>query len=167
MIQLAGKFWKAAPPFLRAFLARRMHPTFTSSAAGIITNECGEVLLLDHVFRPLSGWGIPGGFLDRGEQADAALRRELVEETGLVITDIELYRVRTIERHIEVVFTAKATGEPRILAREITAARWFAVDAMPVEMSIRQQRMIREALKAEPPGWAGGLADEEIKNPSA
>lgn len=146
LIEVAGKFWKVIPHGFRAFLTRRIQATFTSSAAGIITNDRGEVLLLDHVLRPKSGWGVPGGFLDKGEPAEDALRREIKEETGLDITHVELYRVRTIRRHIEVIFTARATGEPQVQSREIIAAKWFAVDDIPKEMSLRQHFMIRAAL---------------------
>lgn len=34
-------------------------------------------------------WGIPGGKIKWGESSEAALRREIVEETGLTIADIE------------------------------------------------------------------------------
>ena len=149
MLEITGKVWKVMPRSLRSFVTRGVQPTFTCSAAGIITNAKGEVLLLDHVLRPASGWGIAGGFLNKGEQAEAALRREISEETGLELTNIELYRVRTLKRHIEVIFTAKSTGDPSVQSGEIREARWFPIDAMPGEMSLQQQFMIRAALGYE------------------
>lgn len=140
------------PRTLRAFVTRQIEPTFTCSAAGIISNDEGCVLLLDHVLRPASGWGIAGGFLNEGEQAEAALRREISEETGLELTDIKLYRVRTLKRHIEIIFTAKSSGHPQVKSREIREARWFAIDKMPGEMSLQQQFMIRAALGEEDDG---------------
>lgn len=145
-IELTGKFWKVIPRSVRTFLSRLIEPTFTSSAAGIITNEEGEVLLLDHVLRPLSGWGIPGGFLEKGEQPEAALRREIMEETSLELGDVRLYRARTLRRHIEIIFTAKAFGDPTVNTSEIRQARWFAIADLPPEMNIDQQFMIRRAL---------------------
>jgi ADP-ribose pyrophosphatase YjhB (NUDIX family) len=149
IMEMTGSLWKVMPRGMRAFVTRRVQPTFTCSAAGIITNENGEVLLLDHVLRPASGWGIAGGFLDRGEQAEAALRREISEETGLELTNIKLYRVRTLKRHIEVIFTASSTGTPGVNSGEIREARWFRVSEMPGEMSLQQQFMIRAALETE------------------
>ena len=56
---------------------RLAHPRFAVTAGAVITDARGRVLLLKHRFRPGAGWGMPGGFLERGEQPDAALRREL------------------------------------------------------------------------------------------
>jgi 8-oxo-dGTP diphosphatase len=149
LIRIVGKIWKVIPRQMRTWLTRRFQTSFTVSAAGIITNERGEVLLLDHVLRPVSGWGLPGGFLERGEQPEKALRREIREETGLNLTDVSIYRVRTLRRHIEIIFMAKGVGEPRVLSREIKEAGWFEVEEMPGEMSLDQQFVIRRALLAD------------------
>ena len=63
MRDFLGKFWKLTPRFLRLRLIRASQKKFTASAAAIITNERGEVLLLDHYLRPGASWGFPGGFL--------------------------------------------------------------------------------------------------------
>ena len=146
LITVAGIFWKVIPRDLRTWLTRRFHPTFTVSAAGIITNEKRQVLLLDHVLRPVSGWGIPGGFMESGEQPDTALRRELREETGLELSDIVIHRCRTHGRHIEIIMTATGVGEAEVKSREITRLGWFDVENMPPEMSLDQQFLIRKAL---------------------
>src|SRR5207245_11724283 len=91
----------------RTKITRSIQVRFTVSAAGIITNEKGQVLLLDHVLRPVSGWGVPGGFLNFGEQAEAAFRREVQEETGLIVTDVSIRRIRNFKRHIEIIILSK------------------------------------------------------------
>src|SRR6478672_5036111 len=99
-----GKIWRAAPPFVRTYVVRATQKTFTVSVGAIVTNAEGKVLLLDHVLRPASGWGIPGGFINTGEQPAEALKRELAEEIGLEIKEVELLRVRTFHRHVEILF---------------------------------------------------------------
>jgi ADP-ribose pyrophosphatase YjhB (NUDIX family) len=116
------------------------------SAAAVVTNDAGQVLLLNHILRPDSGWGIPGGFIDRGEQPEETLRREIREETGLELEDVRMYRVRTLGRHIEVIFTARGVGDPKVMSREITELAWFDVDKMPYEMSVDQQFLVKNAL---------------------
>lgn len=142
-----GKIWKVLPRRGRQWISRSVQVKFTVSAAGIILNERGEVLLLDHVLRPDSGWGVPGGFIEKGEQPEAAFRREVREETGIKVRDVVLHRIRTLGRHIEVIFIANGVGEPEVKSPEIKKLAWFAPDALPPEMSLDQQFLISNALK--------------------
>lgn len=146
LMDLLGKVWKVLPRRARQRISRSVQSKFTVSAAGIITNEKGEVLLLDHYLRPDSGWGVPGGFMEKGEQPEAAFRREIREETGLEIRDVEIHRVRTLGRHIEVIYTAHAAGKPEARSREIRESRWFAPDDIPKEMSLDQQFLVQNAI---------------------
>ncbi len=44
--------------------------------------------------RPLKGyWSLPGGLVETGESLDAAVRREVLEETGLRVKPVEMYGV--------------------------------------------------------------------------
>lgn len=146
LMDLLGKVWKVLPRRVRQRISRSVQFKFTVSAAGIISNEKGEVLLLDHYLRPDSGWGVPGGFMEKGEQPEAAFRREIREETGLEVRDVEFHRVRTLGRHIEVIYTAHATGKPEAISREIRESRWFAPEDIPKEMSLDQQFLVQKAL---------------------
>lgn len=148
---IAGRIWKVMPRRLRVLVSRSIQTKFTVSAAGVIINESGEVLLLNHVLRPDSGWGVPGGFLEPGEQPEAGFRREIKEETGLDLRDVSIYRARTLKRHIEIIFMAKAVGEAEVLSKEILELGWFDSSTVPSEMSLDQQFLVRRAL-----GWDDG-----------
>ena len=144
LIKGIARIWKLLPRGGRVFLARLTQKKFTASVAGVVTDEKGRVLVLDHVLRPASGWGLPGGFMSHFEQPAEALIRELKEETGLDIEDLELYRVRTLKRHLEFIFTARAQGKGEVKSREITAVRWFDPKELPPEMNVDQQFLIRK-----------------------
>lgn len=146
IIDLVSKTWKLLPRSVRTAVTRIFQPKFTVSAAAIVFNDEGKVLLLDHILRPYSGWGVPGGFIDAYEQPEAALRRELKEETGIELRDVTLYRCRTIKKHIEIIFTARAVGEAAVNSLEIRRLMWMSLDEMPPEMSLDQQFMIKKVL---------------------
>ncbi|HMM79880.1 MAG TPA: NUDIX domain-containing protein [Pyrinomonadaceae bacterium] len=144
LLKKLARIWKLLPRDGRVFLARITQKKFTASVAGVITNEDGRVLVLDHVLRPASGWGLPGGFMKHFEQPVEALRREIREETGIELSEIELYRTRTLKRHIEFIFTARANGRGEVKSREITALEWFDPANLPPEMNVDQQFLIRK-----------------------
>jgi 8-oxo-dGTP diphosphatase len=146
--KLAAKIWKNLPSVLRIKTIRLTQKKFTASVGAVVTNERGEVLLLDHIWRPGSGWGMPGGFIEHGEQPEEALKREISEETGLELKNIGLFSVRVVERHIEFIFSAEAAaaGKAEVKSSEITAAKWFAPDIMPNEMSSTQKKIIGKVL---------------------
>lgn len=146
---LANFIWRKSPLFLRRRLVRSVQSKFTTSVGAVIFNEENKVLLLDHVFRPASGWGIPGGFMEHNEQPEAALRRELREEADLELRNLRLLSVRTIGKHIEIIFRADAAGEARANNFEINAAGWFRPDEMPAEMSRSQKKLIKKVLDSE------------------
>ncbi len=141
--------WKRLPAGLRRWSVRASNAKFTVTAAGIIVNNEGKVLLIKHRFRAGSGWGIPGGFLEAGEQADAALRRELREEIGLELEQLRIFTARTFKRQnqIEVVFLAKASGEPQPGSIEVERVEWFSPESLPDALPSDQKKLIGSALQ--------------------
>jgi len=141
-----GFAWKILPPWLRLRIIRTTQQKFTVSAAAVVTNAEGKVLLLNHLLRPYSGWGLPGGFLSAREQAEDAIKRELLEETGIAIENVEMFRVRTVARHIEILFRATASSEGSVQSREITDLGWFDVDDLPEGLPASQKAIVRSVV---------------------
>ena len=149
--RLLAVVWVNTPGFVRRWGVRLTQPRFTVTAGAVILDERGRVLLLRHVFRRGSGWGIPGGFLARGEQPDDAIRRELREETGLALEEVELAFVRTLARpqQVEVIFRCRmqsAALSGREDSLEIDRAEWFERAALTDLLSPDQRRLIARAL---------------------
>ncbi|HSK72087.1 MAG TPA: NUDIX hydrolase [Pyrinomonadaceae bacterium] len=141
------KIWQSLPPAFKLKITRLSQDKFTVSAAAIVLNEKGEVLLLDHVFRSQLSWGLPGGFIEHGESPEEGIRREIYEETGLELENLGILRVRTINRHIEILFRATAKGKAEVKSREIKAAGWFKPDDLPEKISHVQKNLIKKFLE--------------------
>lgn len=131
---------------LRTSVVRLTQKNFTVSVGAVVVNDEEKILLLDHVLRPGSGWGIPGGFIKENEQPEQAVKREICEEIGLEIEAIELIRVRTTNRHVEILVHARGRGEGKPKNFEIMQVGWFAFDEMPPEMHHSQKQLIQEVL---------------------
>jgi len=68
------------------------HPPL-ATVGGLIFNSKNEVLMI-RTHKWSDKWGIPGGKIKWGETSEAALRREILEETGLKISDIKFALVQ-------------------------------------------------------------------------
>lgn len=141
-----GFAWKMLPSWMRLKIIRATQQKFTVSAAAVVTNREGKVLLLNHLLRPYSGWGLPGGFLTAFEQPHDAIKRELLEETGIQLARLEMIRVRTIKRHVEILFRAESDGEPSVQSREIIELGWFSMDDLPAGLPLSQRFVIQQVL---------------------
>ena len=130
---------------------RLAHTRFTVTAGAVIFNDKGEVLLLKHRFRAGSGWGLPGGFMEKGEQPIDALRRELREEIGLELDDVKVFAARSFKKpkQVEVLFRARANAQVKSQTVEVERAEWFAIDALPEGLPRDQRVYIERAAKTD------------------
>lgn len=144
--------WRHAPRKLRRWGVRAVEPHFTVTAGAVVTDNRGRVLLLKHNFRAGSGWGIPGGFIEKGEQPEAAIRRELREEVGLEVEDAKLVAARTLKvaQQVELLYRCRAldgdSREAKPQNMEIKRTGWFDAESLPPELSDDQRRLIKTAL---------------------
>ena len=61
-----------------------------AAVGGLILNAAGELLLVRRARDPGKGrWGLPGGFVDRGETIEEGLIREVAEEDGAPCEPLE------------------------------------------------------------------------------
>ena len=87
--------------------------------------------------------------MEPGEQPEEAIRREIREETGIELTDVSFYRIRTLKRHIEVLFRAETTSKGEVKSMEIKQVKWFAPADIPREMNLDQQFLIQKIFQTD------------------
>jgi 8-oxo-dGTP diphosphatase len=85
---------------------------------------------------PLKGyWSLPGGILEVGETLDEAIRREVREETGLVVEPVEVVELferimrdaegRAEYHYVLVDYLCRVTGGKLEAADDASRAQWF------------------------------------------
>lgn len=104
----------------------------------------GRLLLLRRLRHPEAGhWSIPGGKIDFLEPIEDALRREVAEETGLMLGKLRLLCVTdqidtdTPEHWVAPTYLAESfTGEPVNLEPEKHGGMdWFDLEALPAPLA--------------------------------
>jgi ADP-ribose pyrophosphatase YjhB (NUDIX family) len=140
----------------------RLRRGMTLGAQGVVIDEAGRVLLVQHSYRP--GWFFPGGGVEWGETMEEALVRELYEEVGVSLTGppklhgmfsnnaifpgdhIALYLVRDWTRN----------GDYR-QKEEIAETGMFAVGSLPEALDQGTRRRLTEIVEGIPitSQWSG------------
>jgi 8-oxo-dGTP diphosphatase len=113
-----------------------------------------SVLLIERGLEPFAGkWALPGGFVRMDEDLDAAVRRELQEETGLEKVFLEQLRAFGApgrdprERVVTVAWVAlvKLLDHRVRAATDARRAAWFAVDDLPA-LAFDHETIVQAAL---------------------
>ena len=102
--------------------------------AGALFEMDGGVVLVQRDIEPGYGkWTFPGGFVERGEQAEAAAEREVLEETGLEVRVSSIVGLYSYEGQIPAiaVFRAEVTGGEPSPLDETMDVKTFSRDALP------------------------------------
>jgi ADP-ribose pyrophosphatase YjhB (NUDIX family) len=101
---------------------------------GAIFELDGGVVLIQRSIDPGYGkWTFPGGFVERGEVAEAAAVREVLEESGIDIEVTGIVGLYTYSGQIPAiaVFSGRVTGGEPTPLDETMAVRSFARDELP------------------------------------
>lgn len=113
-------------------LWRVQQPKFTAGAVGVVFNEQGQVLLVEHVFHPYAPWGLPGGWIDRNENPSQTVIRELQEELQLTVEANTLLIVEVdFGNHFDFAYFCDAKSAVGQLSSELLDHRWYDIDALP------------------------------------
>ena len=101
------------------------HPPLATVGA-LIFNRASEVLMI-RTHKWSDRWGIPGGKIKWGETSEAALRREIKEETNLTVKAIQFVLVQDCihskefyrDAHFVLLnYTCRCAGKPKVILNE-------------------------------------------------
>ena len=105
------------------------------SPAIIVLVENGDTLLLARSARfPLPFFSVLAGFVEPGENLEAAVHREVMEETGIAVKDVRYFGSQPwpFPDSLMIAFTARyESGKIEIDDKEIVEAGWYRADNLP------------------------------------
>jgi len=134
------------------------YPTgpFAIGVGGIVIHE--EKVLLVKVTYGHQGWILPGGYVRPTETIGDAVRREVLEETGLIVEPLELVSVRSRitegRNDLYATFLVKVVGgELKPDGRETVDARYFTLAEMEDRKDVPRLNtyIVRRVLEAQRP----------------
>lgn len=101
----------------------------------------GSILLVERGGHPLKGyWSLPGGLVETGESLDEAVRREILEETGLRVKPVEMFEVferimrdargRAEYHYVLLDYVCKVTGGKLQAGDDVARVKWVPRDRL-------------------------------------
>ena len=119
-------------------VARVIAPRQPVGAVGAVFDDQGRVLLVEHMFRTDFPWGLPGGWIERGEDPRQTVAREIGEELGLSVDvgplllseQVPIASRSTHPRHLGLAYCCRLTGGTCLTTSEVVSVEW----ARPAEI---------------------------------
>jgi ADP-ribose pyrophosphatase YjhB (NUDIX family) len=117
----------------------RRYPDRPLLGVGAVVFHGGKILLIERGKEPLKGWWtVPGGLVETGERLEAAVRRETLEETGLVVKPVAVAALfqrimpdaegRTEFHYVIVDYLCELEAGTVQAASDVAKAGWFTLD---------------------------------------
>ncbi len=135
----------------------REYPEHPLVGVGAVVVQDGKILLVQRGKEPRKGvWSIPGGLVELGEDVKDALRREVLEETGLRVEPVELFEIvdaiendekgRIRFHYVIVDFLADCAADEPVPGSDVLDSQWFSLDDLP-EMTSSAKTVIDKAAR--------------------
>jgi len=129
----------------------RRYPSRPFLGVGALIFDSAKILLVERGKEPFKGyWSLPGGILEPGEKLEDALRREVLEETGLEVEPLSIFEIferimpdemgRAEYHYVLIDYLCRPVGGRLQAASDASGAAWVA------QRSLREYRLTEGTL---------------------
>ena len=138
-------------------------PLLLTGAVVVIVDSAGDILLQQRAY-PKGSWGLPGGLMELGESTEQTAEREVFEETGLKVKNLQLLNVYSGAKHfsvaengdefyvVTIAYLCKDyEGDIQADGSESVDVQFFSPDKLPEKMVGSHREMIKDYLRII--GW--------------
>ena len=140
---------------------RRSYPDHPIVGVGAVIVAGGRALLVRRASQPLLGeWSVPGGMLELGETLRDGVRREALEETGLVVEPGEVLDIfdsifadgdgRTQYHYVLIDYLCRPVSREARAGTDVCEVRWVSETDLPA-MKLREsiEQVVRKGLSRD------------------
>jgi 8-oxo-dGTP diphosphatase len=121
---------------------RRRYPKHPLLGIGALIFKGRRILMVERGGNPLKGyWSLPGGLVEAGETLEAAVKREILEETGLRVTPTKIFELferimpdaqgRAEYHYVLLDYICKVVGGTLQAGDDVSRAEWVARKDLP------------------------------------
>ena len=129
-------------------------PALTADCVVITKEADPKVLLIQRGIEPFKGcWAFPGGFMNMDESTEQCAIRELKEETGMVVSDLQqIGAYSKVDRDprgrtVTVAYLVRIDAPVPVTGQDDAAkAEWFLLSALP-PLAFDHEDIMRDAIK--------------------
>lgn len=137
-----------------AFTYNYPRPAVTADCVVVTHENEPKVLLIQRSNEPFKGcWAFPGGFMDMDETTEQCAIRELEEETGLVVSELQqIGAYSKVDRDprgrtISVAYLVRIDKPIAVIGQDDAAkAEWWPLSALP-PLAFDHDEIMRDAIK--------------------
>lgn len=137
---------------------KRAYPDHPIIGVGAVVVDGDRVLLVRRDTEPLKGeWSVPGGMLELGEKLHDGIRREVLEETGLIVEPGEVLDVfdsiftdnegRTEYHYVLIDYLCRPISGEAKAGTDVSEVRWVREAELPaMELRSLTEQVIRKGI---------------------
>jgi len=124
-----------------------------SASAGVVLDDSGRVLLIRRGIEPFRGcWALPAGYQEMDEHPADTARREIFEESGIVVEVVELFDLLFSLNDPRkpanlAVYLCRPIGGALEAGHDACEAAWFSLDDLPADLGFDNGPRILHRLK--------------------